>query len=84
MVRRHSNIAIGVSVANCVLPKENHLYLAIGPGAYVIHHSHMECFRNSLAGIDTLKHRAIASLSLAIGGASAIILLRQAIQSARY
>jgi hypothetical protein len=53
------------------------------PGAYAEHHSHMECFRKALADIETSKHRAIASLSLAIGDASAFVLLKQAIQSAR-
>jgi hypothetical protein len=53
------------------------------PGAYAEHYSHMECFRKALADIDTSKHSAIASLSLAIGDASAIVLLKQAIQSAR-
>ena len=54
------------------------------PVAYAEHYSHMECFRKVLADIDTPKHKTIASLSLAIGDASAIVLLRQTIQSARY
>jgi hypothetical protein len=53
------------------------------PGAYTEHYSHMEGFQKALANIDTPKHRAVASLSLAIGDASAIVLLKQAIRSAR-
>jgi hypothetical protein len=49
------------------------------PGAYAEHPSHMERFREALADIDTSKHRAIASLSLAIRDASAIILSKHAI-----
>jgi hypothetical protein len=39
----------------------------------------MERFREALADIDTSKHRAIASLSLAIRDASAIVLSKHAI-----
>ena len=52
-------------------------------GAHAEHYSHMECFQKALAKTETSKHRAIANLSLTIGDASAITLLKQAIHSAR-
>lgn len=53
------------------------------PGAYMEHYSHMELYQKALSNIATQKHSAIASLALAIGDCSAMILLKQATQSVR-